>query len=372
MIYLDNAATSFPKPKQVMAEVNRCIKKYCGNPGRSSHFLSLRAAEEVYSARETVAGLFGLDCPENVVFTYNATYALNLAIKSFLTEYCHVITSDFEHNSVIRPLEKAKRTLGISYSSFKNGENLEENITCLITPRTTGIICSVESNVTGYKIDPAILCEIAQKNGLFLIIDASQYLGHHNFIIQGNVPDVICAPGHKGLFGIQGCGFAVFKDNKRKEGIIEGGSGNDSLNSSMPVYLPEGYEAGTLATPSIASLSAGIGYIRSIGIPNIEKELNTLTLGLYDRLSNIDGIRIYGHGTGILSFNLKNIPSSVISGELNELGICTRSGLHCAPTVHQRLDTAEQGAVRVSLSILNKQRHLDKFYKAMRFVASKY
>lgn len=372
MIYLDNAATSFPKPHCVMAEVNRCIKKYCGNPGRSSHFLSLRAAEEIYSAREEVSRLFGLNCPENVVFTYNATYALNLAIKSLLTKDCHIITSDFEHNSVIRPLEKSKKILGISYSVFKNNGNLEQNIASLITTKTTGIICSAESNVTGEKTDPKRLCKIAKQYGLFLIIDASQSAGHIDLNFQENQPDALCAPGHKGLLGIQGCGFAIFKDSRRKEGIVEGGSGNESLNAAMPLNLPEGYEAGTLATPSIVSISAGIKYIRKVGLDNIENRLNSLTLELYDRLSNISGIRIYNRGTGILSFNYKSIPSSVISDELNDIGICTRSGLHCAPSIHHRLGTTEQGAVRASLSIMNKKQHIDKLYKAMKSIASIY
>lgn len=372
MIYFDNAATSFPKPKCVASEVNKCIKKYCGNPGRSSHYLSQMAAEQIYSAREAVADLLGIDRPESVVFTYNATYALNLAIKSHITNDCHVITSDFEHNSVIRPLEKARKSLGISYSIFKNCENPYQAITQLITPKTTGIICSMMSNVTGETVNLGMLSDIAKKYGLFLIIDGSQSAGHTDINLTETPCDVFCAPGHKGLFGIQGCGFAVFNSNKRGDGIVEGGSGNDSRNTEMPLELPEGYEAGTLSTPSIASLLVGIKFIKSIGIENIECRLNHLTNELYDRLLSLKGTIIYGRNSGIISFNYKNVPSYVISGHLNDCGICTRSGLHCAPSVHSKIGTLDQGAVRLSLSYLNKMSELDKFYKSIKSIVNLY
>lgn len=372
MIYLDNAATSFKKPRGVLHEVNRCIRKYCGNPGRSSHFLSLRAAEEIYSTREGVAQLFGFESPENVVFTYNATYALNLAIKSFLTKDCHVITSDFEHNSVIRPIEKAKKTLGIEHSVFNNTGNLSRDISPLIKENTTCIITSIASNVTGERLDMKALSDFAREKKLFLIVDASQAAGHENIDLSKAPCDALCAPGHKGLFGIQGCGFALFKDNKRREGIVEGGSGNDSINPLMPEMLPEGYEAGTLATPSIVSLGKGIDFINRVGIENIHSKLDILTEKTMERLSAIGGVNIYGAESGIVSFNYKSIPSSIIASELDKSGICTRGGLHCAPSAHRKLGTLGGGTVRVSYSYFNSAYETDKLYKALRSILNKY
>ncbi len=367
MIYFDNAATSFPKPKCVIRAVDECIKKYCGNPGRSSHALSLKSAEKIYSAREAVAGLVGGVSPEGVVFTYNATYALNIAIKSYVNSDCHVIISFFEHNSVIRPIEALREKYKISYSIFYN----ENEIEALVRHDTVGIICSLASNVTGDNFSLEKLYTIANKHGLFLILDASQIIGHKEISLSKYPCDVLCAPGHKALFGIQGCGFAIFKDLKRKNGLIEGGSGSDSTNVKMPYLLPEGYEAGTLATPSIVSLASGINFVNQIGIYNIQKKLDKLTDDLYERLATLSNVKIYKKGNGIISFNLGKVPSSTVSNELDRFGICTRSGLHCAPSIHKSLGTLEQGAIRVSFSYFNNLGEIDKFYKAIRLVQEK-
>ena len=372
MIYLDNAATSFPKPKSVIKEVERCLKTYCGNPGRSSHFLSLRAAEEIYSVREKIADFFGSQSSENVVFTYNATYALNLAIKSFLTENCHVITSDFEHNSVIRPIEVAKKKLGVQHSTFTNTGDVEADISPLIRENTRLIVTSISSNVTGERVDLQSISEFASRKGLYLIIDASQAAGHEKINLEKSPCDAFCAPGHKALFGIQGTGFVIFKDGKRREGLVEGGSGNDSINPLMPELLPEGYEAGTLATPSIVSLGRGIEYIQSIGLENIQAKLKFLTESLEEQLSSIEDVIVYPSGLGILSFNVKDLPSNIIAAELDRYGICTRSGLHCAPSVHKKLGTLSGGTVRASMSTLNTKRDNDRLYHALKDIVKRY
>ncbi len=369
MIYLDNAATSFPKPRSVISDLNFCLKKYCGNPGRSSHKLSLMASEAIYSVRESVGEHLGIGNPENVVFTYNATYALNLAIKTYITRKCHILTSDFEHNSVTRPLEALRDRLGIEYTAFSTEGDVEKSIRNNIRADTAGIVTSIASNVTGDTVSPKILSKIAAEYNLFLIIDASQAIGHTRIDLSEVPCDVLCAPAHKALFGIQGCGFAVFKNNEHRDSFIEGGSGSDSRSPYMPELLPERYEAGTLSTPAIVSLGSGLKFISEIGIDNIEKRLSFLTRLLCERLEGIDGVKIYKSGSGILSFNLKNLPSSFVSGELDKYGICTRGGLHCAPTIHRRLGTMEQGAVRVSLSYLNTKNELDKFYRAMKCIA---
>ena len=369
MIYLDNAATSFPKPRSVIRDLNFCLKKYCGNPGRSSHKLSVAASEAIYSVREAVAAHLGITSPESVVFTYNATYALNLAIKIFITQKCHILISDFEHNSVTRPLRVLQDKFGIEFTTFSTDGDIEKSIRKSIRDDTKGIVSSIASNVIGKEIPLKILSKIAAEYNLFLIIDASQAIGHKKIDLSKNPCDVLCAPAHKALFGIQGCGFAVFKNNDLRSTFIEGGSGSDSRNIYMPESLPERYEAGTLSTPAIVALGSGLKYISDVGIDNIEERLHRLTYMLEERLSCLNGITIYKSGNGILSFNIGNLPSSYIAGELDKYGICTRGGIHCAPSVHRKLETLKQGAIRVSLSNLNKELEIDHFYKALKSIA---
>ena len=368
MIYLDNAATSFPKPKCVYKAVDRCIRNYCGNPGRSSHRLSIKSAEKIFSARESVSGFLGCKYPENVVFTYNATYALNLAIKGIINSDCHIITSFYEHNSVIRPLAALKKKYNISISKFENTDNPEIEIENLIRSDTKAIICSVASNVTGDQVDLSILSKIARKYDVCLIVDGSQAVGHKKFDLSVTPCDVFCAPGHKSLFGIQGCGFAVFKDKTRRNCIVEGGSGLESENTEMPLLLPEGYEPGTLGTPSIVALESGINYINQVGIEEIEKHLTFLLNELYIRLSSVKDIEIYKFGNGILSFNISNIDSQLVSSMLDRVGICTRAGLHCAPDIHRRLGTIYQGAVRISLSHFNSLKDIDRLWHEIKCI----
>lgn len=371
MIYLDNAATTFPKPPSVIAEMNFCLEKYCGNPGRSSHILSIKSGEAIYSTREKIADFIGVDTPEQIVFTYNATYALNMAIKTIISEKCHILTSDFEHNSVIRPLESLSKRYGVKYSTFSTDGDISESLRSNLRKDTRAIICSIASNVTGDNLPLGVLSHFAKEHSLFLIIDASQAIGHMEIDLKKTPCDALCAPGHKGLFGIQGTGFVYFNENKRRESYIEGGSGSESRSAVMPSLLPEGYEAGTLATPSIVSLGAGIDFINNIGLSEINSSLWILTKMLYDRLSSIEGVTIYKIGCGILSFNYKNIESSLLSSILDKYGICVRGGLHCAPSVHRKIGTLNRGAIRASLSYLNTKSDVDSLYLAMRDITSK-
>lgn len=371
MIYLDNAATTFPKPPSVISEINFCLEKYCGNPGRSSHFLSIRSSEAIYSTREKVADLLGVDTPEQIVFTYNATYALNIAIKTIVSEKCHILTSDFEHNSVIRPLESLSKRLGVEYTTFSADGDIYESLRTNLRKDTRAIICSIASNVTGNNIPLEILSNFAKEHALYLIIDASQAIGHIDIDLKKTPCDALCAPGHKGLFGIQGTGFVYFSEKRRRESFIEGGSGSESGSDTMPILLPEGYEAGTLATPSIVSLGAGIDFINEIGITEINKRLWTMTDMIYDRLDSIKGVTIYKPGCGIVSFNYKGMESSMLSSMLDRYGVCVRGGLHYAPSVHRKIGTISRGAVRASLSYLNSTNDVDSFYSAIRDITSK-
>ena len=366
MIYLDNAATSYPKPKCVINALIRSVRDAPGNPGRSSHKFSVAAAEAIYSTRESVADFLNCKSAEGVVFTYNATYALNMAIKTYIEDGSHVITSDIEHNSVIRPLEKLVAERNVSYSIFSTDNDLEKEIEALIRKDTKAIISTIASNVTGERISLELLSRISKKYGLILIVDASQAIGHYRLDLEKTPCDVLCAPAHKALFGIQGAGFAVFSDAERRKSWIEGGSGTESASKEMPIYLPEGYEAGTLGTPAICALSGGIDYVRSFGIDRIEERLSYLTERLAERLFELDDITVLSYGNGIVLFNYKDFPSSKTAAILDEVGIFVRSGLHCAPSAHKKLGTDYRGAIRASLSVLNTEREIDKLYKTLK------
>ncbi|MBP3582872.1 MAG: aminotransferase class V-fold PLP-dependent enzyme [Clostridia bacterium] len=369
MIYLDNAATTHPKPERVYFAVSEAIREGLGNPSRSTHALARSAEEKIYEAREAVCRLLSVDSPEGVVFSYNATYALNIAIKSVIDSPCEVITSDIEHNAVVRPLAELGKRYGVKVVKFDSGSLTEEGLEGLITKDTRAIVSTLHSNVFGRSVDESILSRVAKKHGLYLILDGSQALGHRKIDLKKSPCYAICAPSHKSLFGIQGSGFVYFSCQKRGKTVIEGGSGTESRNKTMPSFLPDGYEAGTPGVPSIISLLEGLSFIESVGIDAISARIDFLTEKLYDRLSSVKGTTVYPFGGGILSFNLSGVPSHALSEELDRLGICSRAGLHCAPSAHSVLGTLEGGAVRLSLSALNTEKELDRAYMAIKEIS---
>lgn len=368
MLYLDNAATTFPKPGYVISELNDCIRRYCANPGRSSHKLSVRAIEEVYKAREAIAALLKFDKPENVVFTENATYALNLAIKTAIPDGAHVLISNKEHNSVVRPLEKMKRKNGVSYTVFNAEGDVIKNISELMRENTKAIVCTSASNVDGSAVDIKSISKFCKEKSLLFIIDASQRIGHHEIDLS-NIPcSILCAPGHKALFGLQGVGFALFCDEGKRESFIEGGSGGDSFYTTMPEFLPERYEAGTLPTPSIVALRAGIEFIGEVGIDEIANHLDNLTSDTVSMLScykEVENLRGFG---GVVTFNLANTPSYDVAEMLDKYGVCVRAGYHCAPGMHKFLGTEKHGSVRISFSYLNKKSEINYLDRVMKRV----
>ncbi len=355
MIYLDNAATTFPKPSSVIEKTVECITKYCANSGRSSHSLAIRTDEEIYNAREMIADFLSFPYPENVCFTTNATYALNIAIKSFITEKCHVIISDIEHNSILRPINKLSESIGVEYSHFSSDGDIEKNIEALIRKDTKAIITTLCSNVTGFEIPLSLLSAVAKRHSLKLIVDSSQLIGHKKINLSEHYCDALCAPGHKGLFGIQGVGFTIFGSIPPYKTLIEGGSGNESENPRMPFSLPERFEAGTLPAPSIVSLAAGIEFINGIGIHEIERKTDYLTNIFAEELRKNKKIRIYAASNGIVSFDVIGIDPHKTADFLSDGGIYVRSGLHCAPLVHRKLGSESHGLVRVSLSTFNTE-----------------
>ncbi len=363
MIYFDNAATTHKKPDSVLKEVKRCLTKYSANPGRSGHKLSMRTSLLVYEARETVARHFNYKYPERIVFTYNATYALNIAIKGFVNEKCHVILSDLEHNSVLRPVEHLRRDLDVEYSFYdSSATNIFREIESHIRPDTRAIVTTLSSNVTGSVIPLFALSELKRKHNLILILDASQSAGHIKYDLSEYLFDAFIAPGHKALFGIMGCGICIFNSAPYST-LIDGGSGSNSKSLVMPQELPELIEAGTVAVPAISSLKAGIEYIDKIGISCINKKIELLTDKLKNLMLNSNNIYLYAAENGIISFNIKGRTAEDVACELDKHGICVRSGLHCAPLAHKKLGTYEIGCVRASLSYFNNEKEIKRFYR---------
>lgn len=380
LIYFDNAATGYPKPECVLNGTIRAFSKYGGNPGRSGHFLSTAASKAIYNCREEICNLLNFKNPERVVFTPNATYALNMAIKGLAQKDSHILISNFEHNSVIRPIYALAHNpdMHISYSMFDASHISEKtvltNFKKSIKSNTKLAIITVASNICGKILPLEEISKICKEKNIILIADASQACGEIEIDFEKTGADVICSAGHKGLYGPTGTGFAVFSKNVEPKAITEGGNGLLSSLPTMGDELPEKLEAGTLNTFGICGLSEAIRFIRAQNINSIYEKNRELQRYITDGLLNI-GAKIYGnynHKTPIILFNIPDADSTQVSAFLDEKNICTRSGLHCAPTAHTALRTGESGAVRVSLGYANTFREADKFLSAIsKFVKNK-
>lgn len=367
MIYFDNAATTYPKPSPVYDETLRCLKQYCGNPGRSAHQLSMEAARKIYECRERIADLFGHSAPEDITFTYNASYALNIAIKSRIKKGDHLLISDIEHNSVLRPVHKLYTSGVITYDIYKS-ENAPKSILSLLRPNTSLICANHVSNICTRTLPIKDIGKIAKSKGIKLICDASQGAGIINYDLSDMGVSALCAPGHKALYGIQGTGFIINCDKHAGDTVIEGGGGIDSFDPKMPAFLPDRFEAGTQNTPGIAALSAAIKWISEITPDAIRTHENTLRLHIIEGLSVIKKAIVYGDmrecGSTVL-FNISGRSASEVDEYLSENGICVRSGYHCSPLAHKTLKTPEGGAVRVSLGYFNTKRETEKLLLAL-------
>lgn len=363
MIYLDNAATSFPKPPEVVAEVTRCMTEYCGNPGRGSHKLAFAAAEKIYDCRVALCDLFSADAPENVVFCQNATHALNIAILSLAREGAHFICSDCEHNSVRRPLEYLARERGCSYSTFKshitdpmrNPQKICHSIAALIRPETVAVISTACPNICSARMPLDEIGELCERSGLHFIVDGAQGAGHFELNMQRSKISALALPGHKGLLGPQGSGALIVSNDFPAHSLTFGGSGTASLDAEMPRELPERLEAGTLSTPAIAGLEAGINALRKIGIANVKEHEDMLFKKTFRMLSEIRNVRVYAtrHSGSVLSFNVDGLPSDRVANLLSERDICVRGGFHCNPMAHKLLGSDIHGSVRASFSPFN-------------------
>ncbi len=372
-IYLDNAATSSPKPQAVLDEVQRALTQYNANPGRSGHAAALQAARTVFSARESLARLLHAGEDGCIAFCYNCTDALNMAIKGVLHRGDHVISTMLEHNSVLRPLSELSRRSQIALTLVAPGPDGTVNaksIARAIRKNTRLIAVTHASNVSGAIQPVAAIGDLARREGILYLIDGAQALGMLPVDVRLLHCDLYAFPGHKSLLGPQGTGGLYIRSGLRLNTLREGGTGTDSDSMLQPSDPPERYEAGTVNLPGIAGLRRGAEYVlaRQTQIMMHEREL---TAALFEGLSAMKEAIVYSPAeeaarAGIVSFNLGDFSSSDLADALARRGIAVRGGLHCAPGAHRHLGTLRRGAVRASVGYANSFEEIEAFLRALR------
>lgn len=377
MIYLDNAATTMHKPKEVIDAVVEAMTSL-GNAGRGANEASLSAARIIYDAREKLCRFFNGEDPRQIVFTGNSTESLNIAIKGLLEPGDHVITTMLEHNSVLRPLyemEKKGVALTIIKADKKGRFSLEE-MEAAIRPETKMIVCTNGSNLTGNYVDIGKVGEMAHRHDVLFVVDGSQTAGVFPIDVRNMQVDVLCFTGHKGLLGPQGTGGMYVREGLAIRPLKSGGSGVQTYSKTHPREMPTALEAGTLNGHGIAGLRAAVEYIEKTGLDTIRAKEQELMWRFYEGVKEIPGVTVYGdfdsrERCAIVSLNIGDYDSSEVSDALlTEYGISTRPGGHCAPLMHEALGTVEQGAVRFSFAHSNTEEEVDIAINAVRELAT--
>lgn len=348
MIYLDSAATSLIKPPTVERAVLGAMRSMA-SLGRGAHAPAIRAAEAVYNCREAAAELFNVDDCTHVVFTMNATHALNIAIKSLAKRGSRVVVSGFEHNSVTRPLNELGADIRVAGTKlFDTNAVLND-----FDEKIKGVdlvVCTHVSNVFGFVLPVYEIGELCRMRSVPFIVDASQSAGILDVDFQRLDTEFVAMPGHKALFGPQGTGILLCRCDAVP--LLSGGTGSDSIMQAMPEYLPERLEAGTHNVCGIAGLKAGIDYIKKTGCKNIERHEKLLLKQMIRELQSVDSLRLFTGDcqSGVLSICCDKINCEDFAAELGRRGICTRAGLHCAPYAHRSAGTISSGTLRLSFS----------------------
>jgi len=377
LVYLDNSATSWPKPQGVVEAIRKAIEKYGANPGRSGHKLAIEAARIIYQTREALAELFGLEDPERIILTKNVTEALNLVLYGFLKPGDHVITSSMEHNSVMRPLRDLEKK-GVEVTQIRASEKGEidpRDLLKSIRKNTKLVVLVHISNVTGTVMPVEEILKITKDHGIPLLLDAAQSAGTIPINLRELPVDLLAFTGHKGLFGPQGTGGLVINTEgleEKIEPLMRGGTGSKSEEEEQPEFLPDKYESGTPNTPGIAGLGEGVRFILKEGINRIMEKKEKLTLKLLEGLKEIKGVKLYGSldpkkQIGIVSFNVERKSPSEVSHLLDEkYNILSRPGLHCAPSAHKTIGTFPFGTVRFSVGYFNTEEEIEYALQAVK------
>ena len=375
MIYFDNAATGGFKPRAVTDATQTVLRYLSANPTRSGHRLAVTGAKTVCKCREVLAKTFGATS-ERVIFTKNCTEALNIAIFGFCPQGAHVITTVYEHNSVLRPLYalKERGIITLDVVAPEKDVPFALSIKNKVRPQTKLIVATAVSNVTGYELPIKEISLIAKEFGVKLLVDGAQGGGHIPLNLEKDGINMLALAGHKGLYGIMGSGVLIFDQSVELNPIIYGGTGNESFNLNQPQCYPEKLESGTLNLPAIASLYEGVSYI-SANLKNFSAHLFNATAHLIKGLENIDGVTVYSNPNraGICSFSVANIPSAEVADILSSnYDVAVRGGLHCAPLIHKFLKTEEDGLVRVSLAVQNSTSEINYFLSAIQNIVNRY
>lgn len=365
MIYLDNAATTLQKPLAVGDASLRAMRTMT-SPGRGGHKAAMLAADTAYNCRELAARLFKAESPENIVFTLNATHALNIAIKSIVHPASRVLISSYEHNSVLRPLYASGARIFVATSALFEPEDTVRAFESRLSGMEL-VVINHTSNVFGYILPVERIAASCIRAGVPFIVDASQSAGILDIDYSSLGAEFIAMPGHKGLYGPQGTGILIARYGKT---LLEGGTGSNSKLPEMPDFMPDRLEAGTHNMPGIAGLAEGIKYIEKTGTATILAHERELIRIAADGLEQIKGVRVYRarrseNQMGVLSFNIKDVPSEQIAATLGEMNIAVRAGMHCSPLAHKSAGTYEQGTVRMSVSAFNTKAEIMKFLRAV-------
>jgi len=369
VIYLDNAATSFPKPDMVVRAMGDALTRCGANPGRAGHRLAVEAGRIVEGCREALAAMLGERDASRVVFALNTTDALNMAIHGVVRTGDHVVTTLIEHNSVLRPLSELSRSGAITLTIVPpdaQGRIAARDVERAMTPRTRLVVMTHMSNVLGVEQDVAAVGRVCQAHGALLLVDCAQTAGHLPLCPAAWGASMAALPGHKGLLGPHGTGALWVREGVQLAPMRQGGTGSVSESMFQPRMMPDALESGTLNLPGIAGLLAGL---REATAHREEAHGRAVALcdGMRAELLNLPGVRVYTpEGASLLSFNIEGIASQEAASALDGMDIAVRGGLHCAPGVHRFLGTLESGAVRVSPGLYNTEGDAEALVKAVK------
>jgi cysteine desulfurase / selenocysteine lyase len=380
VVYLDNAATSWPKPPAVVAAMGRFLGEVGANPGRSGHRLSVEATRVVFAARETVADLLGIGDPLRVIFTANATHALNLALAGLLRPGDHMVTTSMEHNSVMRPLRalEAKGTALSVVPCSREGLLDPAEVERAIRPETVMIAMTHASNVVGTLLPVEQVAAIARKHGLLLLVDAAQSAGAVPLSMEKLGIDLLAITGHKALYGPSGTGGLLIGkrvDLSRMQPLVRGGTGSESEAEIQPAFLPDAFESGTLNVVGLAGLQAAIGWLVEQGVEELRSRETALTARLLEGLRDITEVRVYGpldasKQLPVVSFTIGGRDLAEVGSRLDEqFGVAVRVGLQCSPAAHKTIGTFPEGTIRLSLGAFTTAEDVDYAVAAVRAVA---
>lgn len=381
VIYLDHAATSWPKPPAVTEAVIHAMLNDAANPGRGSHAMAVRASRILFETRKHLAKLFNIKNPNDIAFTSNTTMSLNMAIKGWLKPGDHVIATSVEHNSVRRPLYYLEQTMGIEVSYVESDErgflNLDD-VANAIRPNTTLAVVNHSSNLLGTIMPVAEIAELTKKHGIKLLVDAAQSAGIIPVDVRAMGIDMLAFPGHKGLLGPQGTGGLYINPELDLVPLLHGGTGSQSEAREQPQVRPDRYEAGTQNTPGLAGLKAGVQYVLNETVQKIHTKEWTLTQRLLEGLKSVNGVKLMGpdlgeQRTGIVAFNLTGVDPSELSFILDQhYRIAVRAGFHCTPLAHACAGTTETGAIRASVGVFTTNEEIDTLTMAIKEIAQQY